>query len=141
MCIILDVNSFADLRNENNQDMLPARKWLDNKNGKIAYCNTAKFRNEWQGKMQIQLKDWSREGKVKFLGQEDTIKVQKEANQLQGKIQSDDEHIIALAMIAKVKVLISKDQALHQDFKAKIPDGSIYQKKKHKHLLDSVSCP
>ena len=38
-------------------------------------------------------------------------------NELKGQIKSNDSHIIALAMVADVKVLVSEDKTLHKDFK------------------------
>ena len=52
--------------------------------------------------------------------------------------KSDDEHIIALARISGARVLCSKDQALHADFKNLTliaPKGAVYQKAAHKKLL------
>ena len=43
--------------------------------------------------------------------------VQEKADELEDRIESDDPHIIALAIVADVKVLISNDRRLHEDFK------------------------
>jgi hypothetical protein len=51
---------------------------------------------------------------------------------------SNDTHIIALARITGVRVLVSKDQDLHQDFtNAKLlkPRGKVYQNSSHGRLL------
>ncbi len=140
MCIILDANCFHKLLDPENQDMLPVRKWLDNKNGKIVFSPTKKFEEEWmKGKMEKQLKTWRSKGKIKLA---DKTKVDKKSNELQRKIKSNDPHIIALAMVAGVKVLISEDQNLHEDFKNKsLVGGSIYQNKDHEHLLRADLCP
>ena len=140
MCIILDANCFHKLLDPENQDMLPVRKWLDNKNGKIAFSSTKKFEEEWiKGKMEKQLKTWRRGDKIKLA---DKKEVEKKTNELQGKIQSNDPHIIALAMVAGVKVLISEDQNLHKDFGNKsLVGGRIYQNKGHERLLRPDLCP
>ena len=61
------------------------------------------------------------------------------------EIKSDDAHIIALAIIAGVKVLVSYtegDKALFNNFKDKnLVGGKIYTKKSHKHLLKTDLCP
>lgn len=140
MCIILDANCFHKLLDPENQDMLPVRKWLDNKNGKIVFSPTKKMEEEWmKRKMEKQLKTWRSKGKIKLA---DKTKVDKKSNELQRKIKSNDPHIIALAMVAGVKVLISEDQNLHEDFKNKsLVGGSIYQNKDHEHLLRADLCP
>ena len=52
---------------------------------------------------------------------------------------SNDTHIIALARVAKVRLLCSHDQSLHTDFTNKKlidePRGKVYQKATHKHLI------
>ena len=48
MCAILDTNTFGRFRNQKNQDLEPVRKWLKEKNGKIVYSNTKKFKSEWK---------------------------------------------------------------------------------------------
>ena len=52
---------------------------------------------------------------------------------------SNDPHIIALARVSKVRLLCSRDRALHNDFTNKrlldSPRGKVYQKRSHKRLL------
>ncbi len=52
---------------------------------------------------------------------------------------SNDTHIIALARVAGVRLLCSRDQALHTDFNNKKlidkPGGKVYQSASHKHLI------
>ena len=140
MCIILDANCFADFNDRANEDMDPVWNWLEEKNGKIVYAPTEKFEKEWEGKKQrILLKTLSNAGRLKM---EDSEKVEAEANNLKGKIESDDEHIIALARVAKVSLLVSKDQKLHADFKNKdLVGGHVYQNRDHRRLLKPDTCP
>lgn len=52
--------------------------------------------------------------------------------------KSDDPHILALALVSGVRLLCSRDTALHADFKnPRIlrPAGSVYQNRRHRHLL------
>ena len=67
---------------------------------------------------------------------------------------SDDPHIIALAMVANVKVLVvervyddprrpegrGRDSDLQEDFK-NIVGGRVYQTKRHSRLLRKDTCP
>jgi hypothetical protein len=51
---------------------------------------------------------------------------------------SNDEHIIALARISRVRLLCSNDQDLHNDFtnpKILRPAGHVYQRPAHRHLI------
>ncbi len=52
---------------------------------------------------------------------------------------SNDTHIIALARVAGVRLLCSRDQALQTDFSNKKlidnPRGKVYQNASHKHLI------
>ena len=140
MCVILDANMFGEFKDQSNEDMQPVWNWLENKNGKIAYTNTRKFDEEWERGGVTDL--------IKLLKQAEKLKevpapdVQQKENELTGKIESDDPHIIALAIVANVKVLVSSDQTLHQDFKNRnLVGGKVYQNKKHARLLTKDTCP
>jgi|SRR6185295_363130 len=58
-----------------------------------------------------------------------------------GRCRSNDHHIIALALVAKVRLLVSLDRALHRDFTNPAlvanPRGKVYQSRRHAHLLRS----
>lgn len=140
MCVILDANMFGEFKDQSNEDMQPVWNWLENKNGKIAYTNTRKFDEEWERGGVTDL--------IKLLKQAEKLKevpapdVEQKENELRGKIESDDPHIIALAIVADVKVLVSSDQTLHQDFKNRnLVGGRVYQNEKHAHLLTKDTCP
>ena len=140
MCIILDVNSIGKFQNPADEDMEPVRDWLERKNGKIVYAYTDQFNKEWDEGGGYQLRrDLQRRGKFKeILAQE----VQEKADELEDRIESDDPHIIALAIIAEVKVLVSNDRRLHEDFKNRnLVGGKVYQTKSHSRLLTRDTCP
>jgi hypothetical protein len=122
--------------------MEPVWKWLDNRNGKIAYSNTEKFENEWEKGGMSHLRDqMMRAGQLKLVSQG----VQEKADELKGKIASNDEHIIALALITGVKVLISYrkgDKDLFTDFKNRdLVRGKVYTRKAHARMLTKDTCP
>ena len=105
MCAILDANMFGEFKNQSNEDMQPVWNWLEQKNGKIAYTNTRKFEEEWErGGLTNLIQQLQRTGKLKEVPARD---VRKKENELKGQIELDDEHIIALALVANVKVLVS----------------------------------
>lgn len=136
MCLILDANRYSDFINKDNEDMKPIRKWLD-RGGKLVYSPTDKFKWEIRCKgMAEDLEYYRGIGKVKYVEKE---RVEEEQRKLMG-LRSDDEHIIALAIVAKVSLLVSSDKNLHEDFK-NLCGGSIYQNRSHQHLLTPDLCP
>ena len=142
MCVILDTNTFGKFRNPNDKDMVPVWKWLDNRNGKIIYSTMQKFEDEWEKGGMSHLRDqMMRAGQLKSVSEG----VQEKADELNGKIASDDEHIIALALIAGVKVLVSYregDKDLFTDFKNRdLVRGKVYTRKSHTHMLTKDTCP
>ena len=63
-----------------------------------------------------------------------------------GACRSNDEHVIALARVSGARLLCSKDQLLHQDFRNRElvsnPRGRVYQTSDHTHLLmHEGQCP
>ncbi len=137
--MILDANSFSDFLNSKNQDMFPVRNWIERKNGKIAYSPTDKLKEELERnqKMKRQMETYGRSNKLKQIDKNEVEEKERKLTDL----ESNDEHIIALATVGQVKLLISKDEKLEKDFKAKIKNGKIYKKVRHKNLLRKDSCP
>ncbi len=119
--------------------MEPVRKWLEKENSKIVIADTDKFKQEWRGQKTKKIIEWKRAGKLKI--EENSDEVQDETDRLEGTIQSNDEHIIALAKVAGVNILVSHDKALHQDFTTLVNGGKVYQNVTHKHLLRRDMCP
>ena len=143
MCVILDTNTFGKFKNPADEDMKPVWKWLNNRNGKIVYANTKKFEDEWERGGMSHLRDqMMRAGQLKLVSEG----VQEKADELKGEIASNDEHIIALALIARVKVLVSYregDRDLFTDFKnSELVGGKVYTRKAHaRRMLTKDTCP
>lgn len=137
MCIILDANLFSTFDDPNNEDMKPVHRWLDKQNGKIVYSDTQRLRDEWERGGSRLLERLRQAGSLKLVSETEVEKVERS---LEGTIESDDEHIVALAIVAEVNVLVSNDRALHQDFKS-IVGGKVYQAKSHSRLLRRDTCP
>lgn len=138
MCLILDANKYSNFLNPNNEDMYPVKNWIENKNGKIVYARINKMEKELDSypPMREQFNIYRDAGKLKIIALDEVEEAQNNLPQL----KSDDPHIIALAKVAGVKLLVSGDKNLHQDFK-KIVGGKIYQTEKNKHLLNKDTCP
>ena len=153
MCIILDANCFGSFRDKTNHDMHPIRRWLQEKNGKIAYSNTEKFRDEWNNSG-LDFRELNRAGQLKLIPKDDVLSKQVE---IVDNIESDDPHVIALAVVARIRVLVVQrqseeplrgrrrrargaDPALQRDFK-RFANGSVYVTASHRHLLTNDLCP
>ena len=150
MCVIVDTNTFHRFKKRNNEDMEPVWTWLEKRGGKIAYSDTETLEREWNGAGMPDLRDQLRQaGRLKIVPPQD---VQEKADELKGKIKSNDEQIIALALITGVKVLISYseyesgqkgDRDLFDDFRDRnLVGGKVYTKKSHaQRMLTKDTCP
>ncbi len=137
MCVILDANSYSDFLDADNTGMRPLRDWLRTQ-GKLVYAPTRRMKAELDshGQMRKRLVEYSQAGRVKELAGEEVVAKEAELTDL----SSDDAHIVALALVARVDVLVSHDKNLHDDFK-RLVKGKVYQNEKHKHLLRRDTCP
>ena len=142
MCIVVDANMFGAFKDPANENMESVWNWLRKKNGKIAYSNTRKFEEEWErGGMTSLIKLLRQSGQLKEIPPQEVEAKENELNRID-TIRSDDPHIIALAIIANVKVLVSNDRTLHEDFKNRnLVGGRVYQTKSHSRLLRKDTCP
>ena len=143
MCIIVDTNTFHKFKKPDDEDMEPVWTWLEKRDGKIAYADIEKLEEEWDnGGMQNLRNRLRQRGKLKIVPSQD---VEEKASELTGMISSDDEHIVALALVAGVKVLVSYregDSDLFDDFRDKnLVGGRVYTRKTHTHLLTKDMCP
>ena len=141
MCIILDVNMLSRFKKHADEDMRHVWNWLQKKNSKIAYSTTQKFKDEWKrGGGDSLMRELERNKKLKLVSNQDVLIEQSE---VEGKIESNDSHIIALARVAQVKVLVSQDKELINDFTNRelVARGKVYQRAEHAHLLNRLRCP
>ena len=119
--------------------MKPVRDWVYRGNGKIAYATTEDLKREWDKeapKLRTQLQ---RRAKLKLVPRNS---VQRKQTELEGKILSNDTHIIALAIVADVQLLISDDKDLCSDFmNPDLVGGEVYQTKDDQDKLTEVFCP
>ena len=87
--------------------------------------------------MRQQFDVYREKGQIKLSDPED---VEKEKAKLP-RIKSDDEDIIALALVSKVKLLVTDEKDdLPADFK-QIVKGKVYKRKQHHRLLQKDICP
>ncbi len=136
MCIIVDANLQSRFMNKEDCGMKPVHDWIKKNGSKIAHSYTPKFRKETIESFKKELIILHQGGRLKLIAPKEVQKQQKNLTNL----QSDDPHIIALALAAKVKVLITNDRNLEKDFKQHV-GGKIYHNEDHKHLLKKDLCP
>ena len=141
MCLILDASKYGDFLNPDNDDMKPVQNWIQRGTGKIVHSRTLKIRKELvkYPRMEQLFNDYNRAGLIKIVNSVDVEKREKELLESYS-LSSNDSHIIALALVAEVKLLVSGDKNLHRDFK-EIVKGKVYQNKGHKRLLRRDTCP
>ena len=142
MCIILDANRFGRFnkrdKGKQDKDMEPIWDWLDGEYGKIVYSDTKDFRREWfMGGMKKKMRTLNRTGKLKLVPVQEVLEKQ---NELEGQIKSNDLPTLALAIVARVKVLVSDDKALNAHFRSLI-GGAVYQTEADSFLLQKDTCP
>ncbi|MDE2724875.1 MAG: hypothetical protein OXI59_16005 [Gemmatimonadota bacterium] len=135
--MILDANKFSDYINPDDLDMEPVRRWMKSR-GKIVYSPTEKLKQELDRheKMRLRIDEYRNNGSLRQYPPQDVENVKTKLP----KLKSDDPDIIALACVAGVRLLISGDTNLHEDFKS-VVRGSVYQNRKHSHLLKPDACP
>lgn len=142
MCLIVDVNiAHKVFLATDNPDFKDVHKALFTDNKPIAsIVYGGKLVDEYARNSQIirVLAQLDRTGRARKVD-DDLIRKEMETVVQINLCQSNDEHIIALARIGKVRVLCSHDKALHTDFTNKKlidkPRGKVYQKSKHVKLL------
>ena len=143
MCLIVDVNMLSEMLLMNNdEDLTSIRTKILSGIVKINYGGSKLLeeysKNYTAYKIVLQL------DRAGFAILHDQNSIDEEEDRLKNEklCISDDEHIIALAVIAKVRILCSKDIDLHSDFtNTKLlsrPKGKVYQNKSHDHLL--INC-
>ena len=136
MCLILDTCKYRDYLSD-KVDMKPVKTWHRKHGNKFVYSPTKVMSDELRRtkKMHRNFKHWIRYGKVKQI---DKQKVEKRMCQLEKRtvelLKSNDIDIIALALVSKVKLLVSGDKKLKEDF-SHIVGGNTYEKKEEEYLL------
>lgn len=137
MCLIIDANVASDVfSGKPSVDFQPIWNALAKK--KAIAVHGGKLSNEYSKLKRITrlLVELTRQGCLRKIPDE---QVKAETIIYKNKeIKSDDAHILALAKVANVRLLCSKDKKLHADFTNNAllnPPGSVYQKHTHSHLI------
>ena len=137
MCLILDASKFGDFLNQKNADMQPVRDWHDEYGNSFVYSLTKKLKRELKKstRMESNFREWERTGKAHIVDKQKVINEQARVKKdLSIVLKSDDEHIIALALASEVRLLVSGDEKLKEDFNY-IVNGDTYMNKEDVDLL------
>ena len=148
MCVIVDTSVLDKFINKENI-FNPIWNWVENKRGKIVYTDTDKFKQEWElGSRTKKGKFWGliSTSKLKRVTAKKVLDKQREIDNNPQKytLESNDQHIIALALVSRAKVLVSDkngDKKLFEDFKRVVAQGKVYTRGDHDDLLKKDICP
>lgn len=144
MCMIVDVNSAADLcQPQLSPEADAVIKWVETRGGQIVHGGQLTDELSRNGRVRRWLRTLGQAGRARQLPAEDVTKEAQRVQEL-GECVSDDFHIVALARISGARLLFSRDQPLHADFTNRAlidqPRGKVYQGINHRHLLDGATC-
>jgi predicted nucleic acid-binding protein len=138
MCLIIDTNVVHKVFLSSDADHQPVRRALAKHKATLVYGGELRREYLRNGKFCAILRRLDQSGAAKLFP-DDEIDVKTKALAQAGGYQSDDPHILALAIVTGARVLCSDDDALSADFKNKKlidnPRGSVYRQAKHVHLL------
>jgi hypothetical protein len=137
VCLIVDANVAKEFLCQAG----PVTAWLSRSKGSPRLVAAGKLRKELALIAEVRhlLVVLERDGKLRGA---DPVKLQSEERRLQaaGHCQSNDSHILALALVTGARTLATLDATLIRDFRNKLiidnPRGSVYSKPdNHGHLL------
>ena len=148
MCVILDSNRGADYVNDKDEAIRQVREYVEQGKLKLVFP-WGQLLSEYKRSYKVLrlFKTYGRVGFTKSIPDYECKKAEKELKRLEDKkkiiIKSDEKDFdtLVLAKAAKVKLLVTRDDYLTDDFKnSQIIGGSVYRYKKHKRLLDENEC-
>lgn len=144
MCMIIDANAAHEIASAPvHQDARPVLRWLTSKRGALALGG--KLTDElYRTPFRRLLVEFTRSGVAKTYRNQHLSEMEDQVGKSKPCI-SDDLHIIALALVSGARILYSRDEKLHVDFRSPAvinnPRGHVYSSVNHTHLLLSApSC-
>ncbi len=139
MCIIIDTNLAALIFSDSPpDDFAPIIDWLTspNKDGKLVIGGHLGRELDKVSSAKRFVRSLLQAGRARSIPTDAT---DTETENIKALCVSDDPHVIALAKLSGARLLCSHDKGLHKDFTnidlISMPDGRIYQKAEHTHLL------
>lgn len=138
MCLIIDTNVLHKVFPSADADHQPIRRALAKRKATLVYGGELRREYLRSGKFTASLRRLDQSGAAKIFP-DNEIDAKTQAIEQTGGYQSDDPHILALAIVTGARLLCSDDEALSADFKDKRlidgPRGSVYRQARHVHLI------
>jgi len=136
MCLIVDTNLAGVVFGSPGQsDFRPIIDWLT-RSGKLVVGGQLSGELERLNSVRRFIRALDQAGRLRRFSNAQT---EAESLRIESNCRSNDAHIIALARISGARVLCSRDNALHRDFRntrlISNPKGRIYQNAEHSRLL------
>ena len=148
MCVILDANRMGDYINEGKDKGIKQLRIYVEK-GKLKLVKPkGSFLSEYKRNHDFfrLFKKYDEKGYIKSISNyrynqaEEELRKLKNKNKVVFKSNKEDIPILALALAARAKLLVTNDRALREDFtNSQIIGGSVY--KDQEHLLANNNCP
>jgi hypothetical protein len=140
MCIVVDANAANNLHSEHEAGAI-VLVWLLKGKGKLV-VSTDNLRELFKTRLRETILTLDRASRLCRAddGQCDELRDKLIAD---GKLKSNDPHVVALVNVTGCDLVYTHDQPLHQDLKNKelVPEGcSVFQTADHKHLLGECNC-
>jgi hypothetical protein len=139
MCVIIDADVASILcKVPPSPDLNQIIYWVECQDGKIVYGGKLKTELYLMKDVRRRFQGWWRAGKA--LENNDPRMEEEERKLMEsGLCSSKDHHVLALAIVTRVRLLCSHDKNLHSDFTNPAiindPRGHVYQNHGHNHLL------
>ncbi|MBF0474986.1 MAG: PIN domain-containing protein [Deltaproteobacteria bacterium] len=138
MCLIIDVNIAPQIFPEVKlPDFKPIYDAISKKRARLVYGGQLTKEYEKLHIFWEYLDELDRAGKTRQVPDEEVDSKTQELNTA-GRCMSNDAHIIALALIGKVRLLCSSDEDLEKDFTNREllnPRGKVFKYKRHSKLI------
>ena len=131
MCAIVDANvTFEVFGRKQTEAGVRFRDWLDGSRGRLVVGGRNLTELAHNGNFRRWFVEARRStGRVRQVGR-GKIEAQEEELRQGGVFRSDDEHVLALALVSGARLLYSNDGALKEDFSNAIiinaPEGQVY---------------
>jgi hypothetical protein len=138
MCLIVDANNFSRVLSPRPcRDLEPIKDALFRKRARAIYGGELAREYLKVGSLLRLLQELDRQGVFRRVPDAVVDRMTERVRQ-EGHCISNDQHIIALARISRVRLLCTNDKDLHGDFTNPHilkPPGNIYQRRSHQHLI------
>ncbi len=138
MCLVIDANVVHKVYPNPQLDFLPIYNRITSGKATITYGGhlTAEYSRMTEFRKLLRILDQS--GHARQLPNAD-VEAATHAFEQSGLLRSDDPHVLAVALVGRVRLLCSEDEDLGDDFRdpriLPKPRGNVYKRAAHVHLI------